>query len=75
MWLSAYKSNTSLVYFGESIDAVLKATKKSKEYKGSQSNNIFTPGPLKSGNTYFWRIDSIVEKKVIKGPVWSFTVE
>ncbi|MBC8375947.1 MAG: hypothetical protein H8E26_07855 [FCB group bacterium] len=75
MWLPAYKSKTSLVYFGESIDVVQKATKKSKEYKGSQNNNIFTPGPLKSGKTYFWRIDSIVGKKVIKGPVWSFTVE
>lgn len=75
MWLPAYKCNTSLVYFGESEAIVLKATSKSKEHKGSQSHNIFSPGPLKSGKTYFWRVDSVVGKEIVSGPVWSFTVE
>lgn len=75
MWLPAYKSQMNLVYFGESEAGVSKAGKESDEYRGSQSNNIFSPGPLKPGKTYFWRIDSVVGKEIVSGPVWSFTVE
>jgi len=75
IWLSAYKSETNLIYFGNSNKAVSKASPKSIEYKGKQKNNIFAPGNLQTGKTYYWRIDNIVGGKVIKGPVWSFTAE
>jgi len=75
MWLKGYKSNTSDVYFGEDFDTVNKATKNSVAFKGSQENNIFSPGKLIVGNTYYWRIDALVNNQVIKGHIWKFTVK
>lgn len=75
MWLSAYKSEANDVYFGADAAKVSKATKKSAEFKGTQKNNIFHPGKLESGKTYFWRIDSVVEKATVKGELFEFTVK
>lgn len=79
MWLEAYKASESIVYFGSSLEAVEKATKNSAEYKKSFSNNsnIYSleSESLNSGKTYFWRVDSIVNGKTIKGNTWTFTVK
>ncbi|CAM1340687.1 T9SS type A sorting domain-containing protein [Tenacibaculum amylolyticum] len=73
MWLKAYKSSESDIYFGESRSSVESATKNSVEYKGTQSNNIFNPGKLEKDKTYYWRIDAIVGDNVVKGYTWEFT--
>jgi len=75
MWLIAYKSNSSDVYFGEDENAVENASKNSPEFKGSHENNIYSPGKLISGKTYYWRIDAVVNNKIVKGKVWKFTVK
>jgi len=75
MWLTAYKSVASDVYFGTNFFDVEKATKESSEYKGTQKNNIYTPIGLESGKTYFWRIDSSVNESTVKGDVFEFTVK
>jgi hypothetical protein len=75
MWLKAYKANKSDVYFGTTSNAVQKASKKTNAYKGSFKNNIFSPGKLVSGKTYYWRIDAIVNNTLRKGTVWSFKVD
>ena len=74
MWLKAYKSSSSNIYFGEDENAVKNATKNSSEYKGTQENNIYSPKKLKSGCTYYWRIDENTEYGIEKGTVWSFIV-
>ncbi len=51
------------------------ATQKSSKYKGEQKNNIYTPGILKSGQPYYWRIDSVINGTVLKGEVFEFTVK
>ncbi len=73
MWLEAYNSNESEVYFGLSETAVENAGNQSPEFKRRQSNNIYNPDTLSTGVTYFWRIDAIVEGITVKGKVWSFT--
>jgi hypothetical protein len=75
MWLSAYKSTASIVYFGTDFEKVTTATSTSSQYKGKQKTNIYTPGPLSSGQTYFWRVDALVDGIVVKGDVFRFTVE
>jgi hypothetical protein len=73
MWLPGYRMKYSHVYFGTDEKAVFSATRKSKEYRSSQKNNIYTPGNLKKGVTYYWRIDTaLIDKTIIKGKVWSF---
>ena len=75
MWLKAYKANSSDIYFGGDFDSVKNASKNSPEYKGSQKNNIYSPGKLNTGKTYYWRIDEVTENRVEKGNVWSFKVK
>ncbi len=75
MWLPAYKSTASHIYFGTDFEKVTAATSDSEEYKGKQKNNIYTPGALSSGQTYFWRVDALVGGIVVKGDVFRFTVE
>jgi len=73
MWLQAYGSTASEVYFGNSELTVKNADVNSAEFMGRQTNNIFYPGTLISGETYYWRIDAIVDNKPVIGDVWSFT--
>ncbi len=77
MWLGGYKADTHDVYFGTSAEEVEGATKKDpafrKTYRGSA--NIFDPGKLEHGKTYFWRIDAVRDGKTIKGRTWEFTIE
>ena len=75
MWLKAYKANSSDIFFGEDFDSVKNASKNSPEYKRSQKNNIYSPGKLNPGKTYYWRVDEVNENKVQKGNVWSFKVK
>lgn len=77
MWLAGYKANSHDLYFGTSREKVAKATKNDKAFKRSFSgqNNIFTPGKLKDGATYYWRVDATRDGKVKKGDVWQFTVK
>ena len=77
MWLGGYKADTHDLYFGTSAEEVASAAKDDlafrKTFRGSA--NIFDPGELKRGRTYFWRIDAIRDGKTIKGETWKFTVE
>jgi len=72
MWLEGYRSISSDIYFGTSEAAVESALHGSGEFMGNQFNNIFYPGALKTGQTYFWRIDAVNNESTVKGEVWSF---
>ena len=74
MWLTAYKAYSSDIYIGGDFDTVRNHYKNSPEFKGRQKNNIYSPGKLNAGKTYYWRIDEITKNGTQKGNVWSFTV-
>ncbi|WP_435274130.1 putative Ig domain-containing protein [Psychrobium sp. nBUS_13] len=67
MWRQAYKATAHNVYFGTVSGAL--------DFKGQQTNNIFSPGPLTIGKTYFWRIDAITPQGTITGDEWHFMVD
>lgn len=73
MWLEGYESESSDVYFGTSEAAVENASRISSDYRGNQVSNIFYPGELTAGETYYWRVDAIQADDTVKGEVWSFT--
>lgn len=73
MWLKGYQAESSDVYFGTSAAEVESATRSSEEYKGSQVHNIFYPGALVAGQSYYWRIDAVKAGETVKGEVWSFS--
>lgn len=77
MWLGGYKADSHNLYFGTSGEEVTSATKEAptfcKTFRGLA--NVFYPGALERGRTYFWRIDAARDGKTIKGNTWKLTVE
>jgi len=62
------------VYFGTSSSAVNSATKGSPEFKGNQTDTMFTPtGPLAENTPYYWRVDAVGPGGTTKGAVFNFT--
>ena len=68
-WSSGAGASSHEVYFGtsEPLSVI--------DYRGSQANTIFNPGPLDYATTYFWRIDEVNADGTTQGTVWSFTTE
>jgi len=56
------------VYFGDNFDDVNSAT-------GAATiiENMYEPGQLEQGKTYYWRVDSSDGLAIHRGKVWSFT--
>ncbi len=69
-WTAGYGAKLHTVYFGDSFDDVNNAA-------GGlpQGGTIYTPGPLKLAQTYYWRVDEFDAIATYKGHVWSFTTE
>jgi alpha-tubulin suppressor-like RCC1 family protein len=62
------------VYFGTNKDAVVSANIHSVSYLGPTSTNYFSlPSGIKTGVTYYWRVDSLGFSGITAGSVWSFT--
>lgn len=63
MWLGGLGATSYKVYFGSDPQNLA--------YQGSQTNNIFDPGPLKANTMYYWSIDSLGPDGTVKGNVWT----
>jgi hypothetical protein len=64
MWLDGYKATSHDVYFGTNPGSLV--------FQGNQTNNIFDPGTLVYGTTYYWRVDAVTPGGTITGDEWSF---
>jgi len=67
MFLGGDPAERHVVYFGESREALQKQAELG-------DTNIFTPGRLRRGQTYYWRVDAVRDGDTLKGPIWKFTV-
>ena len=67
MFLGGDRAERHIVYFGESREALQKRAE-------LEDANIFTPGGLRRGETYYWRVDAVSDGKTTSGPIWRFTV-
>ncbi len=67
-WTGGYGAKLHTIYFGDNFDDVNNAA-------GGlpQGALTYTPGPLESGKTYYWRVDEFDAVTTYKGDVWSFT--
>jgi hypothetical protein len=65
MWRTALDAQSYDIYFGTQPGNLA--------LQGNQVNNIFTPGLLIDGTTYYWRVDTITAAGVVTGDEWSFT--
>lgn len=67
MWRQGYKAISYNVYLGTSSGSLVS--------QGNQTNNVFDPGALTVGQTYYWRIDAVTPTGTITGDEWSFLVD
>jgi hypothetical protein len=75
-WAANSEAVSHDVYFGTDAKVVEEATTGDAIYRGRQDAAQFIPGRLGFGQTYYWRIDEVqAGGTVVKGHVWSFTVE
>jgi len=79
-WSPGEGAQTHDVYLGEVPEDVNNADRNNPLgvlVKRDQITNMYYPGILELGQTYFWRIDEVnaVDSTIYKGKVWSFTVE
>ena len=69
-WTAGFGAKLHTVFFGDNFDDVSNATEDLP-----QGTTTYTPGPLKTGKTYYWRVDEFDIIETFKGEVWSFTTQ
>jgi hypothetical protein len=69
-WTGGFGAKLHTVYFGDNFDEVSNAT-------GGLPQGVasYTPGTLKLGKIYYWRVDEFDVVETHKGDIWSFTTE
>ncbi|HUU15934.1 MAG TPA: LamG domain-containing protein [Sedimentisphaerales bacterium] len=69
-WTGGFGSKLHYVYFGDNFDDVSNAA-------GAlpQGTASYTPGTLKLGKIYYWRVDEFDVIETHKGDIWSFTTQ
>ena len=76
-WQADDAANTHDVYLGtsrEAVEAASTADPMGVLVSAGQQETTFDAGRLELGQTYYWRVDE-VGMSVVRGTVWSFTVE
>jgi len=69
-WTEGFGAKLHTVYIGDNFHDVNNAAGGS-----AQGTTTYTPGTLKSGKTYYWRVDEFDIIETYKGDVWSFTTQ
>jgi len=77
-WAAGDNAALGQLYFGTDKEAVKNADTTSPEYKGSMElgAEIYDPGLLEMGTTYYWRVDSVNDLDTDSpwaGIIWNFT--
>jgi hypothetical protein len=69
-WTGGFGAKLHTVYFGGNFDDVNNAS-------GGLPQGVatYSPGPLKMGKTYYWRVDEFDIIETFKGEVWSFITQ
>jgi len=63
-WVPSRNADASIAYFSKDANP---------ERVSIQSERSFKVGALEANTRYYWRIDELVDRDTIKGPVWHFT--
>ena len=67
-WTGGLNSALHTVYFSDNFDDV------NDGVNGTQTGfTNYTPGPLESDKTYYWRVDELEAQGMHTGDIWSFT--
>ncbi len=75
-WTSACRAREHIVYLAADESQVRAAAQEAWKGRQTRDANVFDPGGLTLGRTYYWRIDEVLDdNSVAAGPVWRFTVD
>ncbi|MHC4367277.1 MAG: discoidin domain-containing protein, partial [Planctomycetota bacterium] len=79
-WMAAELASRHDLYLGADEQAVADAdvSDVTGMYRGRLDADGYDPGRLEFGETYYWRVDEVnspPDSTVVKGDVWSFTIE
>jgi hypothetical protein len=67
MWRGGLNAVSYNVYLGDSEDQLT--------FMGNQENNIYSPESWTNDQSYFWRVDCVLEDgSIVPGEVWTFTI-
>ena len=66
-WTAGFGAKLHTVYFGDDFDTVANASVGSP-----QGMTSYSPGPLETEKTYYWRVDEFDGITTYTGDVWSF---
>jgi len=69
-WTGGFGAKLHTVFFGDNFNDVSSATEGIP-----QGTTTYPPGTLKTGKTYYWRVDEFDIIDTYKGDVWSFTTQ
>jgi hypothetical protein len=70
-WEPGFGAMLHHIYFGDNFADVNNGT--GNAYKGPVGFSKYTPGTLKSGKAFYWRVDEFDGLATHKGDVWGFT--
>lgn len=73
-WSPGYSATSHDVYFGTNFDDVNNGDANTYKENLPIDQNFYDPCGLKSGTTYYWRIDEVNDTEIWPGDVWSFKV-
>ena len=80
IWREAYNSTEHYLYFSTdktAIDATIEGDLMTDIYQGTYTTNaanIFQPADVLASGSHYWRVDALVDGKIVKGNIWKFTV-
>jgi hypothetical protein len=73
MWRPAYGATSHVVTFSPSEKEMNQTWPQTIQKTFQAEETVFTLPDLKSGTTYYWRVDAVMpDKSVVKGDLWSF---
>ena len=71
IWRNAFSATEHHLYFGSDRTDVTNADKTNQEFQGVFSKkNVYRLKKLDE-RVYFWRVDAVIEGRLVKGDVWS----
>lgn len=73
-WSSGYLTQKHTVFFGTSPEDVGPNATPVDNPQQPQDANMYDPGGLELGKTYYWRIDEVNSTDTWTGQIWKFTV-
>ena len=79
MFLPAYNADSHDVYFGEDFTGVEEATQDDEAFQYSTAtpgeNMVYVTMGTGGTQTYFWRVDAKIGDSIVKGEIWSFSID